>query len=90
MTATFINSFILLFVAIDTIGNLPFFLSLTEEAKIKKIAGISLELFQFEFLVISIRWSRVGQVRLLTTDRDQRWIPITADNCDPASDKCRL
>ena len=53
-------------------------------------AGISLELFQFEFLVISIRWSRVGQVRLLTTDRDQRWAPITADNCDPASDKCRL
>ena len=37
MTAVFINSFILFFVAIDTIGNIPFFLSLTEEAKIKNI-----------------------------------------------------
>ena len=33
MTATFINSFILFFVAIDTIGNVPFFLSLTEDVK---------------------------------------------------------
>ena len=36
MTATFINSFILFFVAIDTIGNVPFFLSLTEDIKIKE------------------------------------------------------
>ena len=36
MTATFINSFILFFVTIDTIGNLAFFLSLTEDAKIKE------------------------------------------------------
>ena len=36
MTAVFINSFILFFVTIDTIGNLPFFLSLTEEAKVKQ------------------------------------------------------
>jgi len=36
MTAVFINSFILFFVTIDTIGNLPFFLSLTEDAKIKQ------------------------------------------------------
>jgi len=36
MTAVFINSFILFFIAIDTIGNIPFFLSLTEGAKIKK------------------------------------------------------
>ena len=36
MTTTFVNSFILFFVAIDTIGNVPFFLSLTEEVKIKK------------------------------------------------------
>ena len=32
MTAVFINSFILFFVTIDAIGNLPFFLSLTDEA----------------------------------------------------------
>ena len=37
MLTTFINSFILFFVTIDTIGNLPFFLSLTEDTKIKKI-----------------------------------------------------
>ena len=36
MLPTFINSFILFFVTIDTIGNLPFFLSLTENAKVKK------------------------------------------------------
>ena len=36
MTAVFINSFILFFVAIDTIGNVPFFLSLTEDIKIKE------------------------------------------------------
>ena len=29
----FINSFVLFFITIDTIGNLPFFLSLTEDAK---------------------------------------------------------
>ena len=36
MTAAFINSFILFFVAIDTIGNVPFFLSLTEDVKVKE------------------------------------------------------
>ena len=43
MTVTFINSFILFFVTIDTIGNLPFFLSLTEGAKIKKRNQIALK-----------------------------------------------
>ena len=36
MTAVFINSFVLFFITIDTIGNLPFFLSLTEDAKVQK------------------------------------------------------
>ena len=44
MTATFINSFILFFVAIDTIGNVPFFLSLTEDAKIKERNQIAIKL----------------------------------------------
>ena len=43
MTATFINSFILFFVAIDTIGNVPFFLSLTEDAKIKERNQIAIK-----------------------------------------------
>ena len=36
MLAVFLNSFVLFFITIDTIGNLPFFISLTEGAKIKK------------------------------------------------------
>ena len=43
MTATFINSFILFFVAIDTIGNVPFFLSLTEDIKIRESLEKELE-----------------------------------------------
>ena len=43
MTATFINSFILFFVAIDTIGNVPFFLSLTEDVKTKERNRIALK-----------------------------------------------
>ena len=42
MSAAFINSFILFFVAIDTIGNVPFFLSLTEDVKTKE-RNISVE-----------------------------------------------
>ena len=43
MFATFINSFVLFFITIDAIGNLPFFLSLTEatiKIKIEKISSI--------------------------------------------------
>ena len=43
MTATFINSFILFFVAIDTIGNVPFFLSLTEDVKTKERNRIAIK-----------------------------------------------
>lgn len=52
MTAVFINSFILLFVAIDTIGNIPFFLSLTEEAKIKKRNQIAIKSVIIAFFIM--------------------------------------
>jgi len=54
MTATFINSFILFFVTIDTIGNLPFFLSLTEEAKIKKRNQIAIKSTIIAFFIMVI------------------------------------
>jgi len=54
MTATFINSFILFFVTIDTIGNLPFFLSLTEEAKIKKRNQIAIKSTIMAFFIMVI------------------------------------
>ncbi len=52
MTATFVNSFILFFVTIDTIGNLPFFLSLTEGAKIKKKNQIALKSVIIAFFIM--------------------------------------
>ena len=52
MTAVFINSFILLFVAIDTIGNIPFFLSLTEEATIKKRNQIAIKSVIIAFFIM--------------------------------------
>ena len=52
MTATFVNSFILFFVTIDTIGNLPFFLSLTEGAKIKKRNQIALKSIIIAFFIM--------------------------------------
>jgi len=52
MTAVFINSFILFFVAIDTIGNIPFFLSLTEEAKIKKRNQIAIKSIIIAFFIM--------------------------------------
>ena len=52
MTAVFINSFILFFVAIDTIGNIPFFLSLTEEAKIKKRNQIAIKSVIIAFFIM--------------------------------------
>ena len=54
MTATFINSFILFFVTIDTIGNLPFFLSLTEEAKIKERNRIAIKGTLIAFFIMII------------------------------------
>jgi len=52
MTAVFINSFVLFFVTIDTIGNLPFFLSLTEGAKIKKRNQIALRSIIIAFFIM--------------------------------------
>ena len=43
MLAIFLNSFVLFFITIDTIGNLPFFISLTEGAKIKKKNQIAIK-----------------------------------------------
>ena len=63
MTATFINSFILFFVTIDTIGNLPFFLSLTEEAKIKKRNEIAIKSTIIAFFIMII-FAYVGRYLL--------------------------
>ena len=52
MTATFINSFILFFITIDTIGNLPFFISLTEGAKIKKRNQIAIRSITIAFFIM--------------------------------------
>ena len=63
MTATFINSFILLFVAIDTIGNLPFFLSLTEDVKTKKRNQIAIKATVIAFFIMII-FAYVGRYLL--------------------------
>ena len=63
MTATFINSFILFFVTIDTIGNLPFFLSLTEEAKIKERNRIAIKGTLIAFFIM-ITFAYVGRYLL--------------------------
>ena len=52
MTATFINSFILFFVAIDTIGNVPFFLSLTEDVKTKERNNIAIKATIIAFFIL--------------------------------------
>ena len=52
MSAIFINSFILFFVTIDTIGNLPFFLSLTDEAKIKQRNQIAVRSVIIAFFIM--------------------------------------
>ncbi len=52
MTATFINSFILFFVAIDTIGNVPFFLSLTEDIKIRARNRIAIKSTIIAFFIL--------------------------------------
>tara|TARA_Y100001960_G_scaffold302054_1_gene352614 strand:- start:4 stop:630 length:627 start_codon:yes stop_codon:yes gene_type:complete len=63
MIATFINSFILFFVTIDTIGNLPFFLSLTEDAKIKKRNQIAIKSTIIAFFIM-ITFAYVGRYLL--------------------------
>ena len=63
MTATFINSFILFFVAIDTIGNVPFFLSLTEDVKIKERNQIAIKSTIIAFFIL-ITFAYVGRYLL--------------------------
>ena len=52
MLAIFLNSFVLFFITIDTIGNLPFFISLTEDAKIKKKNQIAIKSVVYAFFIL--------------------------------------
>ena len=52
MLPIFLNSFVLFFITIDTIGNLPFFISLTEGAKIKKKNQIALKSVIYAFFIL--------------------------------------
>ena len=63
MFATFINSFILFFITIDTIGNLPFFLSLTEDAKFKKRTQIAIKSTIIAFFIL-IAFAYIGRYLL--------------------------
>ena len=67
MTAVFINSFILFFVTIDTIGNIPFFLSLTEDAKIKQRNQIAIKSIVIAFFIM-ITFAYVGRYLLEAID----------------------
>ena len=63
MFATFINSFVLFFITIDTIGNLPFFLSLTEDAKFKKRTQIAIKSTIIAFFIL-IAFAYIGRYLL--------------------------
>ena len=63
MLKTFINSFILFFITIDTIGNLPFFLSLTEDAKFKKRTQIAIKSTVIAFFIL-IAFAYIGRYLL--------------------------
>ena len=63
MLKTFINSFVLFFITIDTIGNLPFFLSLTEEAKFKKRTQIAIKSTIIAFFIL-IAFAYIGRYLL--------------------------
>jgi multiple antibiotic resistance protein len=52
MSSIFLNSFVLFFITIDTIGNLPFFISLTEGAKIKKKNQIAIKSVIYAFFIL--------------------------------------
>ena len=67
MTAVFINSFILFFVTIDTIGNIPFFLSLTEDVKIKQRNQIAIRSVVIAFFIM-ITFAYVGRYLLESID----------------------
>ena len=63
MLTIFLNSFVLFFITIDTIGNLPFFISLTEGAKIKKKNQIALKSVIIAFF-ITIAFAYLGKYLL--------------------------
>ena len=63
MFSTFINSFVLFFITIDTIGNLPFFLSLTEDAKFKKRTQIAIKSTIIAFFIL-IAFAYIGRYLL--------------------------
>ena len=67
MTTVFINSFILFFVTIDTIGNIPFFLSLTEDAKIKQRNQIAIRSVVIAFFIM-IAFAYAGRYLLEVID----------------------
>ena len=63
MLAVFLNSFVLFFITIDTIGNLPFFISLTEGAKIKKKNQIAIKSVIIAFF-ITVAFAYLGKYLL--------------------------
>ena len=63
MLKTFINSFVLFFITIDTIGNLPFFLTLTEDAKFKKRTQIAIKSSIIAFFIL-IAFAYIGRYLL--------------------------
>ena len=63
MLTIFLNSFILFFITIDTIGNLPFFISLTEGAKIKKKNEIAIKSIIIAFF-ITVGFAYLGKYLL--------------------------
>ena len=63
MLKTFINSFVLFFITIDAIGNLPFFLSLTEDAKFRKRTQIAIKSTIIAFFIL-IAFAYIGRYLL--------------------------
>ena len=63
MLKTLINSFVLLFITIDTIGNLPFFLTLTEDAKFKKRTQIAIKSTIIAFFIL-VTFAYIGRYLL--------------------------
>lgn len=63
MSAIFFNSFILFFITIDTIGNLPFFISLTEGADVKQKNQIAIKSILIAFF-ITVAFAYLGKYLL--------------------------
>jgi multiple antibiotic resistance protein len=59
----FLNSFVLFFITIDTIGNLPYFISLTEGAKLKKKNQIAIKSIIIAFF-ITVMFAYLGKYLL--------------------------